>query len=66
MSGIGPIGLMVIGFILLILGFGVPFLMVIQVLEPGFLLAFLSYMASVGGLVLGVIASALYIRERQE
>jgi hypothetical protein len=66
MSGVGPIRLMVIGFFLLIFGFSVPFLMVIQVLEPGFLLVFLSYMASVGGLILGVIASALYIRERQD
>ncbi len=62
----GPIGLMVIGFVLLIFGVSVPFLMIIQVLEPGFLLIFLSYVASVGGLIMGVIASALYIRERQE
>jgi len=65
-SGVGPVGLMVIGFILLMFGVSVPFLMIIQVLEPGFLLIFLSYLASVGGLILGVIASALYIRERQD
>jgi hypothetical protein len=66
MSGVGPIGMMVIGFILLIFGVSVPFLMIIGLLEPGFLLVFLAYMASVGGLVMGVIASALYIRERQD
>lgn len=66
MSGMGPVGLMMIGFILLMVGFGVPFLMIIQVLEPGFLLIFLSYIASIGGLIVGVIASALYIRERQD
>jgi membrane associated rhomboid family serine protease len=66
MSGMGPIGLMVIGFFLLMFGFGVPFLMIIGILEPGFVLVFLSYMASIGGLIMGVIASALYIRERQD
>jgi hypothetical protein len=66
MSGMGPVGLMITGFILLIVGVSVPFLMIIQMLEPGFLLVFLSYMASIGGLILGVIGSALYVRERQD
>jgi hypothetical protein len=37
--------------------------------DPGLaarlLLAFLSYMASMGGLIMGVIGTALYARERQ-
>jgi hypothetical protein len=35
-------------------------------LEPTFLLILLAYLSSVGGLVIGVIGSALYIRERQD
>ncbi|MBX3000947.1 MAG: hypothetical protein KF893_20665 [Caldilineaceae bacterium] len=63
---LGPVGLMLIGFVFLAIGFALPFLMVIQLVEPGFLLVFLSYMASVGGLIMGVIGSALFVRERQE
>lgn len=62
----GSIGLIVTGFILLVVGFFAPFLMVIRVLEPDFLLMFIGYVASVGGLIMGVVGSALYIRERQE
>jgi membrane associated rhomboid family serine protease len=57
---------MVTGFILLLSGFFVPFLMMIKVLEPSFLLMFFGYTASVGGLIMGVVGSALFVRERQE
>lgn len=60
------IGLMVIGFILLISGFAMPFLMMIKVIEPTFPLVFFAYMASVGGLIIGVVGSALFVRERQD
>jgi membrane associated rhomboid family serine protease len=62
----GSVGLMVTGFILLLSGFFVPFLMMIKVLEPSFLLMFFGYTASVGGLIMGVVGSALFVRERQE
>lgn len=65
MSRLSPLWLMVIGFVLLLAGFIVPFMMVIQVMQPSFLGAFLSYFASVGGLIMGVIGSALYVRERR-
>jgi membrane associated rhomboid family serine protease len=62
----GSVGLMVTGFILLVVGFFVPFLMMIKVLEPTFLLILFGYMASVGGLIMGVVGSALFVRERQD
>jgi membrane associated rhomboid family serine protease len=65
MRRLGPIGLVLIGIVLLIIGFAVPFLVVIQVIQPSFLLLFMSYFASIGGLILGVVGSALYVRERQ-
>jgi hypothetical protein len=65
MRSLRPFGLMLVGLVLLIAGFAVPFLMIIQVLQPSFLGAFLSYMASLGGLIIGVIGTAIYARERQ-
>lgn len=65
MRRLGPYGLMLIGFVLLVVGFAVPFLMVIQVLQPSFLGAFLSYVASLGGLIVGVIGTAVFARQRQ-
>jgi hypothetical protein len=57
---------MLIGGVLLSVGVAVPFLMILQILEPGFLLLFLSYAASVGGLLLGVLGAMFYVRERQD
>lgn len=66
MTLLGPIQLMIIGFILLVTGFALPFLMMIKLMEPTFLLILLAYLSSVGGLVIGVLGSALYVRERQD
>lgn len=65
MRRLSPIVLVLIGLVLLIIGFAVPFLVVIQVIQPNFVLLFMSYFASIGGLILGVVGSALYVRERQ-
>lgn len=54
--------LIFLGFLLVLTGFVVPFLMVIKVMEPSFLWGFLSYGASIAGLFLGLIGSALYVR----
>lgn len=56
---------MFIGFILLVVGFVVPFLMTILIIEPSFLLGFLSYFSSLIGLVIGTIGAALHVRESQ-
>lgn len=65
MSGIQPWKLIVIGFVLVLLGFVLPFLMVLRVLESSIFLNFLSYGASVGGLFLGLIGAAMYVRIRR-
>ncbi|GAB4152469.1 MAG: hypothetical protein Fur0021_17300 [Candidatus Promineifilaceae bacterium] len=56
-----PLKLVLIGFLLVLLGAVLPFLMVIRIVEPSFLLSFISYGASVGGLFLGVIGAASYV-----
>jgi hypothetical protein len=58
----GPRGMVGLGFILLVTGVVLPFLMMIQVIEPTFFLGFLSYFSSMIGLILGTIGTALYVR----
>lgn len=55
-----------IGLILMLLGIILPFLMLIHVLESTFFLNFFSWGASVGGLFLGVIGVATWMRTRKE
>ena len=57
-----PVRLMVIGFVGLVLGAVLPFLMVLRILEPSFLLSFISYGASVGGMFLGLLGAFSYAR----
>ena len=59
---IDPRKAMALGGVLVLLGFVIPFLMTVGAIPPSFLLAFLSHGASVGGLLLGIIGAALYVR----
>jgi hypothetical protein len=54
-----------IGFVLVVLGAALPFLMVMRILESTFFLNFFSYGASMGGLFLGFIGASLYVREHR-
>lgn len=51
-----------IGFLMVLFGFIVPFLMVIQVIPASYFWGFLSYGISVAGLFLGLIGSSQYIK----
>lgn len=62
---LSPRGMIVLGAVLVVAGFIVPLLMVIGAVRSTFLLAFLTYAASLGGLILGLIGAALYVRERR-
>jgi len=57
-----PWKIVAIGFVLVLFGFLAPFLMVIRVIEASFVLSFLSYGASVSGLLLGIIGAAMHSR----
>jgi hypothetical protein len=63
---ISPLKMILIGFVLVVLGVVLPFLMVDQVLKSTFFLNFFSYGASLVGLFLGVIGSAYYVREKRK
>jgi hypothetical protein len=55
--------LLSIGFVLLVAGVALPFLMMIQIITPTFLLGFISYFCSMVGLIVGTIGTVLYVRE---
>jgi glucan phosphoethanolaminetransferase (alkaline phosphatase superfamily) len=57
-----PRNLILIGFVLLLLGFVIPFLIVVRVIPSTFFLNFLSYAASMLGLFLGMIGAVMYVR----
>lgn len=57
-----PRNIILLGLVLVLLGFVLPFLMVLRVVDPSFLLSFLSYGASITGLLLGLIGAAWYVR----
>ena len=50
--------IIVLSLVLLTAGMTLPFLMVIRLLEPGFVLSFFAYGASLGGLALGSTVAA--------
>lgn len=57
-----PLTLILIGFVLVLLGAVLPFLIVLGLLPSTWLLNFGSFAVSVAGLFLGVIGSAMYVR----
>lgn len=57
-----PKGMMFLGIGLMIFGVAAPFLMIIKVLETSFWLSFLSYAASIVGMVLGFLGLFMYTK----
>jgi hypothetical protein len=66
MTVLSPGRAILLGFVLVFVGFIIPLLNVLRVLEASLLLSFLSYGASVGGMLLGAIGAAQYVRKRRE
>ncbi len=55
-----PLRLIIIGGVLVLLGFGLSFALVLELLESSFLLSFLAYALSVVGLFCGVVGAIQY------
>ena len=55
-----------LGFVLVLLGAVLPFLIVMQILKSTLFLNFFSYAVSFTGLMLGVIGAALHVRHTKE
>jgi hypothetical protein len=56
--------LILLGFFLVFFGFLIPLLMTAHIIEATLFLSFLSYGASVVGLMLGILGAANYVRGR--
>jgi heme/copper-type cytochrome/quinol oxidase subunit 4 len=63
---LSPLKMILIGFILMVLGVILPFLMVLHIIASTFFLNFFSYTASLVGLILGLIGSAYYVRLKKK
>ncbi len=57
-----PQWLLILATLLLFVGAGLPFLMVVRVIEVTFFLAFVSYAATVSGAFLGYLGVLHYLR----
>lgn len=55
-----------IGFVMVIAGAVLPFLMVQQILRSTLFLNFLAFAVSVSGLFLGLVGSAMYVKVQRE
>jgi hypothetical protein len=66
MIRIPPKHLILIGFLLVLAGAVLPFLMVIRVLKSTFFLNFFSFGATMSGLLLGMIGAATYVRMQKK
>ncbi len=53
--------LIAIGFVLVLIGAALPFVIVIQLVESTFFLNFLAFAASIVGIFLGVIGTAMHV-----
>lgn len=60
MGRIRPFWLILTGFLLVLCGFVGPLLMVVGIVEASFAFSFLSHGASVSGLLLGLMGTAMY------
>ncbi|MCL0090553.1 hypothetical protein M1O52_00255 [Dehalococcoidia bacterium] len=58
--------LIILGFLLLLVGAALPFVMVIRLLESTFLLNFVAATSSIGGLTVGLIGIVQYNRSRRQ
>lgn len=60
-----PLLLILYGFLLLLFGFLLAFAMVVRVIESGFLLSFLSYGASLSGLIIGMYGAVSFVKRER-
>jgi hypothetical protein len=63
---LSPIKIIIIGFFLALLGVILPFLMVVHAIKSTYFLNFLSYGASLVGLILGISGAAMYVRIKKK
>jgi hypothetical protein len=58
--------ILALGFVLVVLGVVLPWLMFMQIIRSTWALVFLSFTASMAGVILGVVGAAYYVRLRRD
>jgi len=66
MRQVQPVHLIVLGICLMVLGWVLPFLMVLRVLQSTFFLNFFSYTAQVTGLFIGIVGVAMNVKLKKQ
>jgi len=61
-----PFRLMAVGVALMVLGILLPLLMILHILESTLLMNFIAYLASFGGLLIGLLGVVDYARTQRE
>ena len=64
MKYLPPKKIILIGFLLVLLGAVIPWLIILRVIPSTFFLNFFAYAASISGLFMGIIGVAFYTRDR--
>jgi hypothetical protein len=59
-----PLQMLIIGTLFVLIGFILPWLMVLRLVESTLFLNFFAYLSMVGGSALGLVGAILYRRER--
>jgi len=65
MKQLTPLRMILLGFVLLVLGFVLPFSMLLQILPSTLPLNFVAYLSSLFGLVIGIVGLVLYSQARR-
>ncbi len=61
-----PKRLILIGFFLVLFGFIIPWLMILDIVKTSFWLSFLTYGSQVSGLILGIMGAAMMAGTRKK
>jgi hypothetical protein len=61
-----PLVLLIIGFVLVVIGAAIPWLIVLRFIESTFFLNFLSFGSTVSGLLIGIIGTAGFVQGRRK
>jgi hypothetical protein len=65
-SGMSPKSMMLLGVGLMVFGVVIPFMMILRIIDTSFWLTFLSYGASVSGLVIAFLGLIMYARKEKQ
>jgi hypothetical protein len=61
-----PLGIILLGFLFVVLGVVLPLLMMLNVIPTTFAISFLSFGLSVAGVLMGIVGASRYVVRRRK